>query len=90
MTNGINGHKVNVDDGGKTQHMYPHDFVRFEPSLKPKDYQIKGTDANSKILFRDVNIIDSTGREPFTGDVYIEGELLHLHQRRCVPILTNR
>ena len=29
---------------------------------------------HSKILFRDVNIIDSTGRDPFKGDVYIEGE----------------
>jgi len=78
MTNGVNGHKVNGDDGGQTQHMYPHDYVRFDPSVKPKDYQIKGTDANSKILFRDVNIIDSTGRDPFKGDVYIEGEPLHI------------
>ncbi len=78
MTNGTNGHKVNEDDGGKTQHMYPHDYVQFDPSLKPKDYQIKGTDANSRILFRDVNIIDSTGRGPSKGDVYIEGEPLSL------------
>ncbi|KAK0864441.1 hypothetical protein LTS02_005977 [Friedmanniomyces endolithicus] len=51
-----------------------HGYMHVDPSLKPKDYQIKGTDANSRILFRDVNIIDSTGRGPSKGDVYIEGE----------------
>ncbi|TKA83477.1 hypothetical protein B0A55_00563 [Friedmanniomyces simplex] len=74
MTNGINGQKVNGNNGGKADTLFPHDYVRFDSSLKPKDYQIKGTDPNNKVLFRDVNIIDSTGREPFKGDVYIEGE----------------
>ena len=76
MTNGVNG-RVNgmVADGtnGKIDTMNPHDHVHFDPSLKPKKYQIKGTDPNSKVLFRDVNIIDSTGRDPFKGNVYIEG-----------------
>ncbi|KAK0324000.1 hypothetical protein LTR82_005121 [Friedmanniomyces endolithicus] len=90
MTNGVNGHKVNGDDGGQTQHMYPHDYVRFDPSLKPKDYQIKGTDVYSKILFRDVYIIDSTGREPFKGDVYIEGERIkHVGEVPNVGTLAN-
>lgn len=74
MTNGINGHHANGVGGGKLDKMYPHDQVQFDPSLKPKSYHIKGTDSNSKVLFRDVNIIDSTGRDPFKGDVYIEGE----------------
>jgi predicted amidohydrolase YtcJ len=33
-----------------------------------------GTDSDSKILFLDVNILDSTGADPYRGDVYIEGE----------------
>lgn len=33
-----------------------------------------GTHPDSKILFLDVNILDSTGREPYMGDVLIEGE----------------
>lgn len=74
MTNGVNGHKPNGVNGSKIDTMNPHDLVHFDPSLKPKSYQIKGTDPNSKVLFRDVNIIDSTGRDPFRGDVYIEGQ----------------
>ena len=33
-----------------------------------------GTKSDSKILFTDVDILDSTGAEPYHGDVYIEGE----------------
>ena len=67
-TNGrmTNGHKVDT--------LNPHDLVQFDLSLKPKNYQIKGTQAGSKVLFRDVNILDSTGRDPTRGDVYIEGK----------------
>ena len=77
MTNGINGTSAGGEQNGangKIDTMNPHDHVHFDPSLKPKSYQMKGTDSNSKVLFRDVNIIDSTGRDPFKGDVYIEGE----------------
>ncbi|EMC96946.1 hypothetical protein BAUCODRAFT_147141 [Baudoinia panamericana UAMH 10762] len=74
MTSGINEHLANGTTGGKPDLMNPHDEVHFDPKLKPKQYQIKGTDPNSKILFRDVQIIDSTGRDPFKGDVYVEGE----------------
>ncbi|ORY09214.1 putative fumarylacetoacetate hydrolase [Clohesyomyces aquaticus] len=49
-------------------------YVQFDPSLKPKSYQIKETPSSSKILFRDVNILDSTGGDPYRGDVFIEGE----------------
>ena len=54
--------------------MNPHDHVRFDPSLEPKRYQMKGTDPNSKVLFQDVKIVDSTGRDPFRGNVYIAGK----------------
>lgn len=50
-----------------------HEAVHFDPSLKAKPYHMKGTDPNSKVLFRNVNIIDSTGAPSFPGDVYIEG-----------------
>lgn len=74
MTNGINGHGDGANGAsGKIDTMNPHDSVHFDESLKPKNYQMKGTDPNSKVLFRDVNIIDSTGADPFKGDVYIEG-----------------
>ena len=68
MTNGVKG-----SDASKIAIMNPHEMVNFDPSLKPKDYQIKGTDPGSKVLFVDVNLIDSTGADPFKGDVYIEG-----------------
>ncbi|KAK5178778.1 hypothetical protein LTR16_010757, partial [Cryomyces antarcticus] len=37
-------------------------------------YEILGTHPESRILFTDVNILDSTGQEPYRGDVLIEGE----------------
>ncbi|EJU01915.1 amidohydrolase [Dacryopinax primogenitus] len=42
--------------------------------LLPVKHEIKGTDSNSVILFKDVKVLDSTGREPFPGDVLIRGE----------------
>ncbi|TFK53070.1 isoaspartyl dipeptidase-like protein [Heliocybe sulcata] len=42
--------------------------------LQPKNYIMAGTHPDSKILFLDVNILDSTGSEPYMGDVLIEGE----------------
>ena len=75
MTAGLNGRHSNGINGTKAHHLSPHDYVQFDPSLKPKSYGIKGTSPDSKVLFRDVNIIDSSGHAPFRGDVYIEGEL---------------
>lgn len=48
--------------------------IQWDRSLEPKHYEICGTDPDSKILFLDVNILDSTGAEPYKGDVLIEGE----------------
>lgn len=50
------------------------DAIHWDQSLEPKHYEISGTDPDSKILFLDVNILDSTGAEPYRGDVLIEGE----------------
>jgi hypothetical protein len=47
--------------------------LKFDESLRPKKYEIEGTDPESKILILDVSILDSTGREPYKGDVLIEG-----------------
>lgn len=66
MLNGFSDKKIDT--------MNPHELVQFDKSLTPRKYEIKGTDPNSKVLFLDVNIIDSTGNDPFHGDVYIEGE----------------
>lgn len=72
-TSKVNGiHLLNGDT--KRSQAFAHESVHCGPSLKPKPYNIKGTDPNSKILFRNVRILDSTGRDPFLGDVYIEGE----------------
>jgi hypothetical protein len=48
--------------------------IHWDHSLQPKHYEISGTDPDSKILFLDVNIVDSTGAEPYRGDVLVEGE----------------
>lgn len=66
MVNGFNHNEVDT--------MNPHNLVNWDKKLTPKKYEIKGTDPNSKIFFSDVNIIDSTGKQPFRGDVYIEGQ----------------
>ncbi|KAI9927394.1 hypothetical protein ASPWEDRAFT_53542 [Aspergillus wentii DTO 134E9] len=50
------------------------DAIDFGENLKPKNYEIFGTHSESKILILDVQIIDSTGQEPYRGDVLIEGE----------------
>ncbi|KAK7413334.1 hypothetical protein QQX98_007777 [Neonectria punicea] len=49
--------------------------LKLDPSLQPKQYTIDGTHTDSKVLFVNVKILDSTGREPYIGDVLIEGEL---------------
>nr|OQO18620.1 hypothetical protein B0A51_15025 [Rachicladosporium sp. CCFEE 5018] len=69
MTNGVNGHHGNGN--AKLDVMNCHEAVHFDPSLKPKNYQIKGASPSSKVLFLDVNIIDSTGREriKYVGEV---------------------
>ncbi|GAM42104.1 hypothetical protein TCE0_043f15770 [Talaromyces pinophilus] len=53
---------------------YPHDHLHFDPKLKPKPHKVAGTSPDWKTLFLDVNIIDSTGREPYRGDVLVLGE----------------
>ncbi|KAH0175190.1 hypothetical protein KCU67_g367, partial [Aureobasidium melanogenum] len=48
--------------------------VSWDPSLQPKEYEIQGTHPEAMILFLNVNILDSTGREPYIGDVLVEGQ----------------
>jgi hypothetical protein len=47
--------------------------INFDANLQPKEYHILGTHSESRILFSDVSILDSTGQHPFIGDVLIEG-----------------
>ena len=60
---------------GPPRNIQPIDEVRFDEKLRPKNYEMSGTHPGSRILILDVHIIDSTGREPYHGDVLIEGEL---------------
>ncbi|OQV03124.1 hypothetical protein CLAIMM_08212 [Cladophialophora immunda] len=50
------------------------DAIKFNESVKPPKYEILGTDPNSKVLFLDVNILECTGKPPYRGDVFIQGE----------------
>lgn len=50
------------------------DGINFDTNLQPKRYSILGTHPESRIIFLNVNILDSTGRDPYRGDVLIEGE----------------
>lgn len=45
----------------------------FDESLLPKHYQILGTHPESKMLFLDFNILDSTGQAPYRGDALVQG-----------------
>jgi hypothetical protein len=49
--------------------------IKWDDSLQPKNYEIFGTHPESRIVFLDVNILDSTGAEPYRGDVLIEGNV---------------
>lgn len=53
-----------------------HDSLAFDENLRPKHFGIEGTSPSSKVLFRDVQILDSTGNDPYHGDVLIEGALI--------------
>jgi len=48
--------------------------INFATNLQPNNYTILGTHPESRILFLDVNILDSSGQDPYHGDVFIEGE----------------
>ncbi|EEP75996.1 conserved hypothetical protein [Uncinocarpus reesii 1704] len=63
----------------KIYHEYPRNIaainaIKFENTLRPRPYEIAGTNPESKILFVDVDVLDSTGRQPYKGDVLIHGE----------------
>lgn len=61
---------------GPPRNVKPIQEYKVKPELLPPNYNIKGTDLASKILFVNVNIIESSGREPYKGSVYIQGSCL--------------
>jgi hypothetical protein len=63
---------------GTPRNIEPIKDIQWDKSLHTKKYEFFGTHPESKILFLDVNILDSTGKEPYRGDVYIEGMLTPL------------
>jgi len=60
---------------GSPRNIQPIYEVQFEERLRPEKYEIFGTHPGSRILITDVRILESTGREPYRGDVLIEGVL---------------
>jgi hypothetical protein len=59
---------------GPPRNLSPIASIKFPSSLQPKPYSLIGTHPESTILFTDVQILDSTGQDPYHGDVLIEGE----------------
>ncbi len=49
-------------------------LLKLDERIKIPVREMAGTDPDSRILFKDVQILDSTGREPFGGDVLVIGE----------------
>lgn len=60
--------------GGVPKNVAYIDNLKLDPNLQPARYEIAGTNSQSRILITDANILDSTGREPYRGDVLIQGE----------------
>ncbi len=50
------------------------DLTKPDPRIVVPKREMAGTDPDSKILFKDVRILDSTGKEPYSGDVLVVGE----------------
>ncbi|EHK44921.1 hypothetical protein TRIATDRAFT_264804 [Trichoderma atroviride IMI 206040] len=63
---------------GPPRNVKPIQEYKVKPELLPPSYEIKGTDLASNILFVNVNITESSGREPYKGSVYIQGERIVL------------
>jgi len=61
---------------GRPRNIDNIDAVKFADNLQPAEYTIFGTHEESRILFLDVNILDSTGAEPYRGDVLVKGRYL--------------
>lgn len=61
---------------GPPRNLKPIREYKVKPELQPPNYEIKGIDPASKILFVNVNIIESSGREPYKGSIYIQGSCL--------------
>lgn len=74
LTNGYHDRTTPSSTLPTRRRPYPHEGLRFDPKLKPKSYHMAGTAPDSKILLLDVNILDSTGNDPYRGDVFIHGE----------------
>ncbi|TGO65761.1 hypothetical protein BCON_0001g00770 [Botryotinia convoluta] len=61
------------------RNLIPIASLNFHSSLLPTPYSILGTSPTSKLLFLNVTILDSTGRDPFSGDVLICGERIRFN-----------
>ncbi|PQE16332.1 hypothetical protein CJF32_00006231 [Rutstroemia sp. NJR-2017a WRK4] len=59
---------------GPPRNLAPINSIHFPSHLQPPSYSILGTPLSSQIFFLGVQILDSTGRDPYAGDVLITGE----------------
>lgn len=59
--------------GGVPKNVAYIENLKLDPNLQPARYEIAGTNPQSRILITDAKILDSTGREPYRGDVLIQG-----------------
>ena len=52
------------------------DLLKPDPRLKPRDISIAtpAGQESTRVAFLDVNILDSTGTEPYRGDVLVQGQ----------------
>jgi hypothetical protein len=69
---------LNKAGSDKPSEVFPRNIayienLKLDPDLQPTKYEIAGTRPQSKILITDARILDSTGREPYRGDVLIQG-----------------
>lgn len=76
------GKKPTAHYQGSPRNVKHINAIQWERSLEPRHYEICGTNPDSKLLFLDVKILDSTGAEPYKGDVLVEGEKLP----RCIML----
>lgn len=66
------------------------DNLKLNPKLQPREYQIHVSNKDSKILFKDVQILESTGRQPYQGDVLIEGKQICLRRMRSCVLMVSQ
>lgn len=89
FTTADSSEKPRVSESSPPRNVDYIDQVSCDSSQQPKGYELHGTYPDSKTLFLNVNILDSTGKKPYLGDLLIEGQEHTLdpvkHRHRLTP-----